>query len=1155
MLHDAYTTDCTSPQPKIDRRVHALRFLCPVWVVMTARVTTLKGVDAGAYYVEALPNYYLDSGEPTGRWHGLGAERLGLSGEVDDGAFLALMAGFDPRHRAQVPLGMSFNARSVRGFDVTASAPKSVSVLFAVGDGDTRRHVLAAHDTAVEAMLGWVEDHAHTRFRINGEVAVVDAEGIIAATFRQHTSRALDPQLHTHVVISNKVMSPDGRWLALDARTLKLDQRTLSAIYHATLRSELTGRLGVAWRDVANGIAEMAHIDDQVLVEFSSRTGDIQRRLDTKLDRFIDTFERDPSPRERWRLEREAVLESRPSKSHSVDAETLHQGWADQVVTLGHEPALVVADAIGRVEPRQLDQATVNALMADAIGVLSEKQSSWRPAELTRELAALVPTDIHHSSSGLVGLLDQMTRAGIEQHCVDISRSIPDGVMLRRDGRPVTESVANRALTTQHILDQEHRLLEWADRRLTRENEQPAAAAFQQSVVERSEVELTGPQTETAAAVAGETPLVLIVGPAGTGKTTALKPAVEQLHADRRPVFGVAPSATAAEVLGAETGVAADTIDKLIIEHQLQRPPSAVYDLPAGSTIIVDEAGMLATDKLAALANLADRRRWRVVLVGDPMQFSAVGRGGMFEHLINTHGAIELDQVHRFSNDWEAQASLRLRRGDPSVAEVYEAHGRLHGGTATRMQSEALDAWWTARQAGQPVVLLTPTNETVRVLNEAAQRRRLHARQLRFPHRVVEAGGYQLYTGDEIVTRANNRDLRTDRGHMIRNRDQWTITEIHPSQELTITGKTGTVRLPHHYIRTSIELGYATTGHAAQAQTVNHSILYLDTATNSRGIYTPMTRGRHHNTAYIVTNDQQTATEIFADNITRTTIDRPAHARQAELAVDQAEMIPTPAPNPPAPALVKHAPAPVELIPAAELKPMFDRCVELERQIRTLGLQASRHRQNLSSNADELNESLQRKADSRHLIEQHTHTLTEYDRPFHRRGHQSEIAHANQRLRLETTHLEMNEERLTKLETEQHALHADTPAIEHAVAGRSRLIDQHQHLQAALGEDRKIRGRALTHNPSEAVINTIGEPPTGPPELAPWQQAAGAIHQHRTAHHITDPQRTLGPTPEIWTNNTYTHTRNHARQTIDQLHATLGVEQEPQPDIGISIDF
>ncbi len=199
---------------------------------MTARVTTLKGPDSGAYYVEHLPRYYLDAGgEPPGVWHGRGAELLGLAGPVSDADFLDVMAGIAPGRG--VLLGLAYGERAVRGFDVTASAPKSVSVLWAVGDEHVRSEVLAAHDAAVAGMVDWIERHAHTRYRINGDVAVVDAEGIVAAAFRQHTSRALDPQLHTHVVIANRVRSDDGRWLALDARTIKVDQRTLSAVYHA----------------------------------------------------------------------------------------------------------------------------------------------------------------------------------------------------------------------------------------------------------------------------------------------------------------------------------------------------------------------------------------------------------------------------------------------------------------------------------------------------------------------------------------------------------------------------------------------------------------------------------------------------------------------------------------------------------------------------------------------------------------------------------------------------------------------------------------------------------------------------------------------------------------------------------------------------------
>ena len=271
---------------------------------------------------------------------------------MDDDAFLALMAGMDPR-RPERHLGRRYDDTSVRGFDVTCSAPKSVSVLWALGDEDVRREVLAAHDAAVAAMVGWVEAHAHTRFRIAGEVAVVDAEGIVAAAFRQHTSRTADPQLHTHVVIPNRVASPDGRWLALDARTIKIDQRSLSALYHAGLRAELTARLGVAWDQPERGIAEIADIPELLRVDFSQRTGEVQRRVDQKLDRFAEAMAREPTVRERWQLEREAVLDSRPAKPKTLDAGMQHRRWVDQTVALGLDPAEIVAGAVGRARARR----------------------------------------------------------------------------------------------------------------------------------------------------------------------------------------------------------------------------------------------------------------------------------------------------------------------------------------------------------------------------------------------------------------------------------------------------------------------------------------------------------------------------------------------------------------------------------------------------------------------------------------------------------------------------------------------------------------------------------------------------------------------------------------------------------------------------------
>ena len=429
-----------------------------------------------------------------------------------------------------------------------------------------------------------------------------------------------------------------------------------------------------------------------VLVEFSARTQDIRRRLDDELDRFSDTMVRDPTPREPWKLEREAAIDSRPAKTHSVDAEVLHAGWVEQVRRLGHDPAVLVAQAVNQVVERGgIDRSTRLSMIDQTIVAMSEKQSTWRPTQVHRELAALVPTGTAASSEQLAVWLDDVFDEIVTTRCVDICKPVPPDALLRHDVRPATESVADRAVTTQAILDQEQALIGWVDRHLT-----CGSRDDPDSVVGGSK-ELDVAQAAAAGVVAGDADIVLIVGPAGTGKTIALAPAVAQIQTEGRVVFGVAPSATTAEVLAVETGVAADTLDKLLIEHRLTRRPATRFDLPAGATVIVDEAGMLPTAKLAELARLADARGWRIALVGDPLQFSAVGRGGMFGLLVETFGAIELERVHRFDNEWERDASLRLRRGDVTVADLYEQHGRLHGGTVTQMERQSVARWWDMR--------------------------------------------------------------------------------------------------------------------------------------------------------------------------------------------------------------------------------------------------------------------------------------------------------------------------------------------------------------------------------------------------------------------------------------------------------------------------
>ena len=187
--------------------------------------------------------------------------------------------------------------RAVAGFDATFSAPKSLSVWWAL-TGDQR--LLEAHDVAVRAALAHLERFGSTtRVRADGGRLFPDTGGLTMATFRQTTSRADDPQIHTHAVISAKVQTADGRWLALDARYLKRHQRMLGGLYQSVLRAELAHRFGVAWGPIVNGQAEIAGMPAELLDVFSKRSAAIDVALDAKVDEFRQREGRDPS---RWEL-------------------------------------------------------------------------------------------------------------------------------------------------------------------------------------------------------------------------------------------------------------------------------------------------------------------------------------------------------------------------------------------------------------------------------------------------------------------------------------------------------------------------------------------------------------------------------------------------------------------------------------------------------------------------------------------------------------------------------------------------------------------------------------------------------------------------------------------------------------------------------------
>jgi len=221
-------------------------------------------------------DYYSGRGEVAGEWVGAGADALGLDGQVSADQFNALIAGMDPREPGR-SLRSAPRPPQIAALDLTFSAPKSVSVLAAVGPTDVTRELILAHEEALRAALSYLEDRAVQVRRGHAGQQVAPGAGLIAAAYRHRMSRALDPQLHTHVVAANLTRGPDGRFTALHAAPLYQAAKTAGYLYQAELRARVSERLGLEWREVRNGAAELAGVPDGVLGEFSKRRHEMLR--------------------------------------------------------------------------------------------------------------------------------------------------------------------------------------------------------------------------------------------------------------------------------------------------------------------------------------------------------------------------------------------------------------------------------------------------------------------------------------------------------------------------------------------------------------------------------------------------------------------------------------------------------------------------------------------------------------------------------------------------------------------------------------------------------------------------------------------------------------------------------------------------------------
>jgi conjugative relaxase-like TrwC/TraI family protein len=917
---------------------------------------TCRG-DVGRVGPMPLSSYYVETGYPPGRWMGDGLAGVGdghgIAGAVDEKAMTRLFGlGLDPVTGAalganwrvcktldqritervyHLPTDIGAAERAgiverihteeagrstpiaVSGFDLTFTLPKSASVLWALADPATQTRIASAHAAAVNDCLALLEQHAlFTRVGKNG-VAQVATRGALAVGFDHWDTRTGDPNLHTHLVIANKIQGLDGVWRTIDAKGLYAATVAISETYDVLVADKIAATTGATWsvrdRHERSALFEIDGVQPELLAEFSQRSVQVTATLRGLLADFHTRNNRTPNRAEMLRIRQHATRLSRPTKQLRPLPELLAR-WRDRATRLLPTPidawvAQMTSPHLVTLRAGQLSPEHLEQLAKASVDAVAERRSTWTRWNLLAEAARATKTLRMVSTSDRLELLEHVAQVAIDAFCLPLDPpelTLTPARFLRPDGTSAFRRHRADIFTSPAILAAEDLLLA-ASRDLTAGRASSLTGRPLVAVDQGTTIELAADQTAAVASIATSGRRVdVLVGPAGSGKTTTMRALKEVWEIDHGPgsVVGLAPSATAAGELAASLGVECENTTKWIYEttgpraaqreHNLSQlranraiavaaghservaeidyrgnPITAAdrrFQLEPNQLLIVDEASLAGTLALAEITRQAAQAGAKVLLVGDHRQLSSVDAGGAFGLLATETGAVELTSLWRFRHPWEAVATQQLRIGDTAAIDSYTAHDRLHEGPAEVMTTDAYQAWLHAVRGGQKALLIAADNATVATLNDQARADRVIAGD-------VEPGGVQLHdgtsagVGDIVVTRTNNRRVRTTARGWVRNGDLWTVTHRADDGSLTVRRNRdaadprtceSTITLEPGYVASSVELGYAITAHRAQGMTVDTAFALLRAGMAREVAYVALTRGRDANHAFIATD-------------------------------------------------------------------------------------------------------------------------------------------------------------------------------------------------------------------------------------------------------------------------------------------------------------
>jgi conjugative relaxase-like TrwC/TraI family protein len=777
----------------------------------------LKAGDTGDYYLQSLPDgpaeYYLTHGEE-GLWIGEGTNRLGLEGPVGDTAFRQVLAGAHPHTGEPIVFGRAASRQRVPAFDLTISAPKSVTLLAVLADPRIGETVRDAHRRAVTDTVAFVEAEVARARRGDGGARQLPVE-MVSATFEHHTSRAADPQLHTHVVVANLGWASDGRWSALYGRRLFGWAKTAGIVYQAALRDNLTETLGLEWGQMSNGVAEVAGISRGQIEAFSARWAEIQ----TELERVGHS-----TPR----AAQLAAWGTRPPNPDTA-IEALTAEWRRRAQEVGITDELITG-LLGPARHRVIDQR-VDQFISSLLG----------PDGLTAHASAF---DRRH-------VIQRIASAHIDGLPVQEATALADRLVADERAVVLTEPtlLGDPRYSTAELLAVERQLLDGSRQAVSSRVGIADAAALMSALAVRPTLSPEQKQMIERLTTSGAG-VEVVVGRAGTGKTYALDAARDAWESSGRHVVGAALAARAAAELQAGAGISSTTLDRLLLDAE--RPGSG--GLPVRGVVVVDESGMVGTRKLGRLVALAERYQTKLVLVGDARQLPEIEAGGAFRAISRVVPVTELVDNRRQLEAWERTALAQLRAGDVAVAVGdYLRRDRLTmARDAEGARQRLVEDWWQARLGGEQCAIYALRRSDVDDLNRRARKHLADAGLLR--GEPLHAVGREFAVGDEVLA------LRNDRRLGVRNGTRATVTGIDQgTRSLQIaTVDDGRIVLPATYLDAGhLGLGYASTIHKSQGATVGRAFVLGSDALCREAGYVALSRARVRTDLYLVAGDQR----------------------------------------------------------------------------------------------------------------------------------------------------------------------------------------------------------------------------------------------------------------------------------------------------------